>query len=367
MTAKHWREYGLGMTGNLFYLQRPFAVISCLVGDEALADDIEAGHIEQVSSCRQFKGFRDSRNGQTYQGPWTANHLAFVDKRSGRVGRSPGAWVLTKGELPRISNGRISVDSVPGLTYDIPDYDSFTLKSIHNGVSIYEPAEEPEIAADSIMASRRIIVPTHYLIAVDDTEDTHMPLTPEELKDIATTVSAALTPTLEALGTKITEAVRPVAADDTPEPSISVADSEAAVEAARKQAELDGRRKGKLLAVTDSIIASDSAMSAALAPLSTATTIGEIAKGILSAIVPDYKAGDETDDEAYGMANVHASTYLAQKAKPLPATPGKNFSGKPVPTPATPVADDTDPNTPSKASPQMGAQRKAFLAGAKTK
>jgi hypothetical protein len=344
----HWikdsdfKKYGLGMTGNIIYLERPFAVIACLIGDKKLADDIEAGHIQQVSSCRKNKGMIDTRTGQRYQGAWQANHLAFVDKRTGRKGRSGGAWVLSKGQLPSIDDhGNISVDSVPGLNYDIPDYSTFVLTDQAGGALIYAPAENDRTTESSLAASRRIILQTEFL--ADDTEDSMEELTPEQLAAIGISLGAALAPAFEKMTTGIIDAVKPdpIVADDV---VVFTAEEKAAAE---KIAEANGRQKGRLWALVEAYPVADSA------PLKPDATVRELCAHILKALKPEVSADSYDDNELPGFVQGVASSWVAPvAAKPAPA---EKFRGKVIPAV---VADEKDPE--DKAPTQMDAQRKAM-------
>jgi hypothetical protein len=347
MLAKDWKKFAKGMTGNLLYLHRPFAVISCLIGDQKLADDIESGHVQRVSSCRKTKMLVDPRNGQRYQGAWEANHLAFIDKRSGRTGRCPGAMALPKGELPTIrDDGSICLDSVPGVGYGIPDYEKFIGKQTESGMMLFLPPEE-EVNEQAVAAkSRRIILDSTYLVEKEDVlrmDD----LTPEQIAAIGaaagTGISATLKESFAAFQDTLVTALTPKEAVADEAPTFTAED----VEKTRVSALAEGRRTGQLLAL---------ATQYSVDSVTPESTVTEICTAILKVVAPEFKVDSSDESELPGIvkgfcANLSGSKKAEEKPK-------AGFAGKKVP-----VADEDDDEAKDKkvkATAGMKAQQAAL-------
>jgi Uncharacterized protein conserved in bacteria (DUF2213) len=344
MTAKDWSKFGKGMTGNMMFLHRPFAVISCMVGDEKLADDIESGHVQRVSSCRKTSRLMHRETKQVYQGFWEANHLAFIDKRTGRTGRCPGAMLLPKGQLPIIGqDGSIALDSVPGVGYDIPDYSTFERVATSNGLILFNQKETVADEAATAARSRRIILDSTYLIETTE-EETTMELTAEQLAAIGEAAGNGMKTSLAGLQEAIVAAITPLkpVADDAP---VFTAEQ---VEAAKTAAATEGRKLGELMSLAT--------LHSADSQLSPDSTITEICKAIILKIDPAIAVDSYDESDLPGLAR---GLSLQKKVEAIvtPAPGKKGFTGKPVP-----VADDKDSAEATKAQTAkdwLAKQRKA--------
>lgn len=336
VTRNDVQTYGKGVTGNMLYLHRPFAVISCIVTDQRLADDIESGHVQRVSSCRKTIPMIHRETKQKYQGTWEANHLAFIDKRSGRTGRSPGAMLLSNGDIPLISDdGTICLDSTPGLGYDIPDYSKFVRQDTSSGLMLFLP---PELEVDDEAEkskSRRIIILEDHLVKADEDLDI-MELTAEELAAIGTAAGAGINTTMTELFTKFQDslvaAISPVAvADETP------VFSQADVDEATKL----GLQKGRLLSIA--------AECKADSVLTETSSVKDICIAILKQVAPEVNADSYDETELPGLVQ-----GLALRRPVAAEAQKENFVGKKV-------ADDKKEVTASPfKSMQIDRQRAAM-------
>lgn len=222
ITADQWGKYSRGMTGSKIYLDYPFAVIVCGVGDSELASKIKNGDVKTVSSCRRTQMLKNDSTGQMIQGPWRANHLAFIDGTKGERGRSPHAKVHYG--LP--ADGK----NDPGLTYIVksdshsykstPDYSKFTAQTLNNGQIVYLPSSDTKIDQSnaivipaSMLDSNNLEVEKNMNKKVDTTSTSAVEAEAEgtEAPDLtANQVVDALKPLFEDLVSRITGAMKAV-------------------------------------------------------------------------------------------------------------------------------------------------------------
>jgi hypothetical protein len=296
LKADQYRQYSRGMTGSKIYLDYPFAVVVCGIGDGELASKIKNGDVKTVSSCRRTQMMKNDSTGQLIQGPWRANHLAFIDGTKGERGRSPHAKVHY-GPPP-------SQNPDPGITYIVksdsynyrstPDYSKFVAQDLGSGQIVYLPTSDTKIDQSS-----KIVIPASMLDSnkseseesMNKKVDATTPAVEAEVETEAPELTAndvanAIRPLFDEFITKFTGAMK-----------VTEARADSTAEATYTQAELDARlreaeQRGLVVSTASRYLGADDLTSVGK------TSTADLAVKTLKAINPKVVADSTMSTEA---------------------------------------------------------------------